>query len=213
MYKIFVRNKKVFLTDNPSSVDIILNEKDTIVINYSKNNDIQSIVNDIVLNSNNENSIIIFSKNINELKQAFFNCFKVVEAAGGVVFNPQNEVLLIHRRGSWDLPKGKIEKGESIEDAAIREVVEETGIVNIKLKEPIRLKLNDSNITYHFYDTFGENCIKLTYWFKMEIANNQSLIPQTEEDIEQAVWVNLADLKLHFRNMYESIQDVLGSIV
>ena len=119
MYKIFIRNKKVFLTNNPANIQEILTQSNIILLNYDENNDIQQIVNGFILNDKSKSDVIIFCKNIEILKNDFFACFEVVEAAGGVVFNPANEILLIHRRGSWDLPKGKIDDGETISQAAL----------------------------------------------------------------------------------------------
>ena len=121
-------------------------------------------------------------------------------AAGGLVTNENNELLMIFRRGKWDLPKGKLDEGESIETCAVREVEEETGINNIILGSLI-------DITYHdYFDTWiKEGVSKETHWYAMKIKGTQPLIPQTEEDITDIQWVNNTDLRNCLSNTYPTI--------
>ena len=125
-------------------------------------------------------------------------------AAGGLVTNEQNELLMIFRRGKWDLPKGKLDKGESIERCAVREVEEETGITDIILGALI-------NITYHdYFDTWSkEDVTKETHWYAMSIKGNQTLIPQTEEDITDIQWINDTALSKCLSNSYPTIIDII----
>lgn len=129
---------------------------------------------------------------------------KTIIAAGGLVFNEKDELLMIFRRGKWDLPKGKLDEGERIEDCAVREVMEETG-----LKEITRGAL--LTISYHTYfdQWIGEDVIKETHWFNMTAPSEQSLIPQTEEDIELIRWVSGAALEECLENSYENIVSVV----
>ncbi|GAB5519089.1 MAG: hypothetical protein RhofKO_13400 [Rhodothermales bacterium] len=109
---------------------------------------------------------------------------KLVVAAGGYVVRSgkkKPEVLLIYRRGKWDLPKGKLEKGESIEDCALREVQEEVGIKKLKTLEP-------AGTTFHTYPEKGKLKLKTTYWYLMHTPETV-FTPQTEEDIEEVAWV------------------------
>lgn len=127
-----------------------------------------------------------------------------IEASGGVVKNSNSEVLVIFRNGNWDLPKGKINHGESPEDAAIREISEECGIEGQSL-------LKKLTVTYHTYK--GNNIIflKKTTWFEFYYDGKYELTPQTEEGISQAVWANCENLDFVFKNTYNSIKDVLNS--
>jgi len=129
---------------------------------------------------------------------------KTIVAAGGIVSNEQQQLLLIFRRGVWDLPKGKLDKGETIEACAVREVEEETGIRNILLGDSI-------SVTYHeYYDKWVKaDVIKETHWFAMQITGNQVLVPQTEEDIEQIQWVEGREVKKYYNNMHKNIIEVL----
>lgn len=135
-----------------------------------------------------------------------FNSFSIsmtiVEAAGGIVFNENEEVLMIFRRGYWDLPKGKIDPGESIETAAIREVKEETGLTQLEL-------ISKLQVTYHTYNIDNETIIKPTHWFKMFHITNQPLIPQTEEDITQICWMGKEQVKSIIKECYSAIQELL----
>ena len=126
-------------------------------------------------------------------------------AAGGLVTNQQEELLMIFRRGKWDLPKGKLDKGETIEDCAVREVEEETGIRNIQLGKLIA-------ITYHDYfdSRIKQDVTKESHWYAMKILNDQKLIPQKEEDITDIKWVNEIDLKKCLKNSYPNIIEIVA---
>lgn len=132
---------------------------------------------------------------------------KKIIAAGGLVINKKNEILFIFRRGKWDLPKGKLDEGEDIEQCAIREVEEETGLRNIILGSLIKK-------TYHeYFDTWlKEEVVKETWWYSMKIENEQTLIPQKEEDIEKIEWVNSIDLNNYLANTYSSIIEVIDTL-
>ncbi len=146
--------------------------------------------------------IRLLATDLEKLWADFKGLYKIIEAAGGLVTNPDGEILFIFRMGWWDLPKGKIEKGESIESAAVREVAEETGCTNIKLGRKL---LN----TYHTYKTGkGKRVLKKTHWFHME-APTQNLIPQTEEDIELAQWMSTNSFFAKDRIVYRNILDVI----
>lgn len=130
---------------------------------------------------------------------------KKIIAAGGIVINELNEILMIYRRGKWDLPKGKLDKGEVIEICAIREVTEETGITNIQLGKLI-------GKTYHEYfdNWINEEVIKETYWYEMKVQNKTQLIPQIEENIETVEWVNKTELPNKLKNSYKNIEEIIS---
>jgi len=125
-------------------------------------------------------------------------------AAGGLVTNPQGQILWIFRRGFWDLPKGKLDEGETIQTCAVREVEEETGIKNIRLHELLKF-------TNHIYfDThLNQEVVKRTYWFHMTIPTAQIVIPQISEDIEKIEWHSLATAKHCLEQTYPSIIEVI----
>ncbi len=127
--------------------------------------------------------------------------FTYIRAAGGLVFNDANELLMIFRRGKWDLPKGKVEAGEDVVTAALREVKEETGVSAEVMGERKFFR-------YHTYSTYGTPMLKETVWFEMQALPGQQLAPQSEEDIAQAVWVPIVEVDDKLRNSYESVRDL-----
>lgn len=149
--------------------------------------------------------ILISVKEATEVLNDFKSKLKLIYAGGGIVFNAENQLLLIKRKGFWDLPKGKAEPGEKIRTTAIREVEEETG-VHIETAD------EQAVITYHCYKMKGECCLKETHWFEMATTTaEQNLIPQTEEDIEQAIWVEVSDLPAFKDEMFPMIWSILES--
>ncbi|MAO71278.1 MAG: hypothetical protein CMD02_02065 [Flavobacteriales bacterium] len=148
---------------------------------------------------NNETNIV--TENLSD----FCSNYKIIEAAGGLVFNDKNQILMIFRNGKWDLPKGKIELGESTEDAAIREVEEECGIDNLQ----IDYKLIN---TYHIYNLNGFNILKKTFWFKMITSTLKSPKPQLNEGITRVEWCDNKRVSICLRNTYGTIKDVINSI-
>jgi 8-oxo-dGTP pyrophosphatase MutT (NUDIX family) len=126
----------------------------------------------------------------------------LIQAAGGMVVNEKGEVLFMFRRGKWDLPKGKLDIGETLEACALREVEEETGVGNLELKKFLL-------ITEHFYKERGKSIKKLSHWYLMGAHSDQELVPQTEEDITELRWIAPADAHIIERNTYPAILDVL----
>lgn len=145
--------------------------------------------------------LIIVTEDPKETFKVFNFHFMPITAAGGFVVNSKNEILLINRHQKWDLPKGKAEEGEIPSETAIREVEEECGIHNIT----IECSLGE---TYHTYKLNGIPSIKKTYWFFMRFSGSETPTPQLEEDIQEARWVNPADIDTYLKNTYNSLVDV-----
>lgn len=126
-------------------------------------------------------------------------------AAGGLVTNEHNELLMIFRRGKWDLPKGKLDEGETIEACAVREVEEETGINNVELGALVGL-------TYHeYFDRFvNDEAIKETHWYAMKVEGSPTPTPQAEEHIEKIIWADDAAIKECLQNSYQNIIDIIA---
>ena len=130
---------------------------------------------------------------------------QIIVAGGGLVFNERDELLMIFRRGFWDLPKGKLDTGETIKICAVREIQEETGLQQVQLHELI-------GITEHLYfDKYlSKNVIKQSHWYLMTTNSNQVLTPQTEEDITDIKWVAKADLSNYIAKSYPSIVEIIN---
>lgn len=129
---------------------------------------------------------------------------QIIIAAGGLVLNEANELLLIFRRGFWDLPKGKLDPNESIAECAVREVTEETGVTNIHLGNLITIT------SHEYYDTYLKADVKKeTHWFQMRVDGKPNLIPQTTEDITAIEWTKKQDLAKRLSNTYATIIEVI----
>jgi len=136
-----------------------------------------------------------------KLLDAIKSHFNVFVAAGGLITNPAGEILLMFRRGKWDLPKGKQDDGESLEDCALREVQEETGLQHITLEH----KLTE---TYHYYPLKEKKVLKHTYWYKMLFTGSELTVPQIEEDIMDLQWIRPENLGKYLKFSYQNIVDV-----
>ncbi len=140
------------------------------------------------------------SKVFKQIKSAL----TIIKAAGGLVMNDKNEYLFIFRNGKWDLPKGKVEKGEKVKVAAVREVEEECGVKIAKRNTRICK-------TYHIYEMGGQVILKRTSWYRMTVKGSPKLVPQKEEGITQAVWLKPVEIAVKAKNTYPLIIDVLRS--
>jgi ADP-ribose pyrophosphatase YjhB (NUDIX family) len=197
---VFIKDKPIYLSDELSE-DLLLNSQ--LIIQYDGCRDIELTVK-LFEDSPSIKSLLIYSDNFKKLKDAFVSQYKIIEAAGGIVFNPNNEVLLIHRYDRWDLPKGKMESGETPEISALREVEEECGIKKIFI---VRALQN----TYHCFEHLGEKTIKITHWYKMQVAElNGELKPQIEEGITDVKWFSKSNLNNAMQTAYNSIHNVVA---
>ncbi|OAD44541.1 NUDIX hydrolase [Polaribacter atrinae] len=189
MYKVFVNDTPIIITSSSKKENIFP------VYNF-KNVVIDEILHK--LNNKELQGVHLYSTDLENDWKSFLTNMKLIPAAGGLVVNPKKEVLCIFRNGVWDLPKGWIEKGESIENAAIREVEEECGISNLQLIKPLIT-------TYHIYFHKGIK-LKQTYWFLMSSNYSEKLTPQQEEGITEVVFKNETAIKDALKNTYANIQ-------
>lgn len=148
-----------------------------------------------------QKTMLLTSRNIDKTWERFKKSYSIVNAAGGIVLNEKNYLLMIYRNNRWDLPKGKVERNEETDKAALREVEEECGLQNLKLEKQL-------STTYHTYEIKSERILKRTYWFKMS-SSETKLIPQTEEGITEARWMNKQEVKKASMNSYASIVSLL----
>ena len=152
-----------------------------------------------ILDSHNRAAVL--SDDPEQAFKEFGRDFTYVTAAGGVVRDGKGNTLMIYRRGRWDLPKGHWEKGETIEECAMREVEEETGVGGTKIVAPI------CN-TFHAYNVYGKWELKRTAWFLLNSSSGEPLRPQREEGIEEVGWCDAETVARNLRRSYPTIVDV-----
>jgi len=195
MYKVFFNNKLIKLTTElTSSTD----EAPLFFIKYISADDIIKAVKSKIIKQ-----IKLYHPKEEKLLMHFNNRFKTVEASGGLVKNENNFILFIYRNNKWDLPKGKIRKRESIEEGALREVIEETGIKGLKIK-------NQIDTTYHIYKGPKRHKIKKTYWFLMESDYNGKFKPQIKENISLVRWCQTKEIPKLLENSYKNIKRLIN---
>lgn len=197
---IYFGDKPVYLCDELNNeIDEVRHHPDAVFIDELSSSAINSLLHEI--EKPNFHAGIILYSDFNKLKKEFFKHFKLVQTGGGLIRNKNGETLFIFRRGKWDLPKGKIDKGETLENCALREVQEETGLQKLKLGKKIC-------ITYHTYNEFGRHILKESHWYLMNAFGKEELVPQIEEDIIEIRWVKEEDLEQYFDNTFPTIRSV-----
>ncbi len=202
MYKVYVNGVPVFL-GTPESVGELglLPAKDVFTAPYiGKKKQIRQYL-DLLDKNKNVRAVALYGEKAEALWADFCACFTQLEAAGGYVTDPRGRLLVFYRRNNWDMPKGKIDPGETPEQAALREVQEETGLKNLTL---------DSFLahTWHTYTQKGERILKRTWWYRMRTADTDAT-PQTEEDIEEIQWVDPTTWLATKPVVYASIREVI----
>lgn len=196
-------DKPVILADcRDSEISELLCHPETVLIEECSAHAVHAMLNEI--KKEEVKAGVMIADDLDALRKLFWHRFKIIRAAGGLVENEHGDVLFIFRRGFWDLPKGKIDDGESIEDCAIREIQEETGLQDLKLIKPICT-------TYHTYEFSGEEILKESYWFLVQGQSSEKLVPQTEEDIEEIVWAKRGQVMDLISSSYPSIRSVFAS--
>lgn len=198
-YKIYYEDKKVIIANE---TDINYKGNNTLFASYDNIEILQGLIK-VLLDVPSIETLYIYGDNPEQIWEAYKSLYTIIEAAGGLVLNKAAHALLIFRLGKWDLPKGKIEKNESIQEAAIREVIEECGVKQLHIES----KLID---TYHIYQLKGKQILKVSHWFLMRCNDTElDLIPQTIEGITDAKWMTVTDTLNVLENSYSSVKDVL----
>lgn len=199
MYKVFINNKVIIFTKSLEHT----NSKHLLKTTGLKP---KKLLQKLLEESSNTaiNEHLIDLQTLEFPLQDFISLFKKKTAGGGLVVNPEGEVLMILRNGHWDLPKGHLDKGESIETCALREVQEETGIANIQLVKKL-------TTTYHHYELKGKNILKETHWYLMHATTEQHFTPQKQEGIEQVEWTQLHLAKQRLNASWKSLTEVLAA--
>jgi 8-oxo-dGTP pyrophosphatase MutT (NUDIX family) len=207
MYKVFFNDSTIMLTSEikKSSKNNISDEFD-----FNSYSIINQIIHEIEVEKNASEFYLQYH-DLNQLWNYFRSRFSEIPASGGLVRNESGLFLFIRRLGVWDLPKGKIERKENPEDAAIREVGEECGLSGMKI-----IKQLDS--TYHIYRSpylnYPDNLVlKETKWFLMSYSGSEIPVPERDEDIEEVRWFAAAEFDQVLPNTYSSLRDLLEKIL
>ncbi|HSD13542.1 MAG TPA: NUDIX domain-containing protein [Flavobacterium sp.] len=190
MYKVFVNDKPLFLTNQ------VVKETDFQLF-LLESVDIKQII--VKMFQNKITKAFLYHPDEKEILTKLKEKIPAVKAGGGLVFNKNNEVLFIFRNGKWDLPKGGTEKGEVIEETAIREVEEETGVTGLKITRKLQK-------TYHIFKRNGKYKLKITHWFEMRTDFEGKLQGQADEGIEKVMWLKPEERKEALGNSYENIK-------
>ena len=199
--KVYFGEKPVFLCDEiDDTLHEYLHHPDTMFLDEISGPAIKSLLHEIVKPDYQRG--ILWHPDLEKLKKAFWKHFTIIKAGGGLVENEAREILLIFRRGKWDLPKGKLDPGETIDQCALREVREETGL---------HAALGAFLLTtYHTYNDYGHEVLKESYWYRMQASASEVLVPQTIEDIHEIKWVPASGLAPYLAETFPSVRDVLG---
>lgn len=190
MYNVFV-NKKLL------KIDKKLDSNFDLEVNYSGSKQLESLVVD--LENEKIDSILLIADDPERVLNDFNEIGEIRVASGGKVKNVDNQILFIKRDNVWDLPKGFVEDGESLEQGAIREVEEETGIYELQI-------ISKFKVTYHTYRYHGKLVLKVSHWFNMKSGFSGDFNPQIEEGITEVKWLGETETKLALENTWENIK-------
>jgi 8-oxo-dGTP pyrophosphatase MutT (NUDIX family) len=190
MYKVFVNDKPLFLTNE-------IKKETDFKFFLLESADINQII--IHFFQNKIQKAYLYHPDEKEIMKTLKAKIPVSKAGGGYVYNKNGAVLFIFRNGKWDLPKGGIEKGEEIEDTAIREVEEETGVTGLKITKKLQK-------TYHVFKRNGKYKLKITHWYEMKTNFEGTPKGQLEEGIEKVAWLTPEEIKEALKNSYENIK-------
>ena len=190
MYHVFVNDKPIVLTN------VVAKE------NGFKNYLLDSVnIGKVIreLTSTSLEEVRLIGKNPEKLLKKFLKLLPNIVAGGGKVYNAKGDILFIYRNDKWDLPKGKAEMHETIEETALREVAEETGVAGLEITKPLQT-------TYHIFKRNGKHKIKITYWFEMKTTFTGKLHPQENEGITKVEWFNTEQSQMALENSYANIK-------
>lgn len=153
------------------------------------------------LDRSSSSLLVLVCDDPNKCWQNLKKRFGIIHASGGLVMNKEGNILMIKRLGLWDLPKGKIKKGEDVLDCAIREVEEECSVFGLGVTGTI-------TSTYHVMRRNKNKYLKVSKWYMMRTDQTSPGIPQYEEGIEKVRWVPLTDIRKKLKKSWPSVREV-----
>lgn len=199
-YLVFLNDRAVLIGQD---IEISKNDNKGMHINFTDEPALVQAFDRFKLDLNLAKLTINTTQNFAGACKIFNSLFTLIVAAGGIVRDKDGSILLIKRLGFWDLPKGKLNENELVANAALREVTEETGLTGLEI-------IRQLPSTSHIYtDRKGREILKETYWFEMLCNEQQTLVPQLEEDITEVKWFAASQLDIPLQNTYASIRELL----
>ena len=199
--KIYFGEKPLFLCDSiDETLEPYVHHDDGVFIDELDSHTVKTMIHEMEQPA--VHAGVFFHTDLAKLQKEFFKKFTLIKAGGGLVVNEKQEILLIFRRGKWDMPKGKLDDHETIEQCSVREVQEETGLKNVQLDEPL-------TITYHTYHEGSKFILKESHWYTMHVSGHQQLEPQKEEGIDQVIWVSKEELADYRDKVFPSVAGVI----
>ena len=197
MYKIFFKDRYVSLGESPLAA-----KEDVLNVHYKSDKALGELLGSFAGNETMARLHLVHS-DLDALRNSIRSLFTCIDAGGGVVYNAQGAYLAILRNGMWDLPKGKLDRGEGFEEAALREVEEECGLKELVLKQLL-------TSTFHTYAMGKKQVLKETRWYEMHYPGTDAPVLQAEEGITGSRWVRAGEDREILENTYASIRDVLS---
>ena len=192
-YKVFVDHKPIVFLKKERGDEPTIKYKE---LPHSPD-DLKVLMKDVSL----EAPLVVHCKNPEEAFNEYFEPYKKITAAGGIV-RRKKKYMVIKRNGLWDIPKGKVEKGEDIETGAIREIEEECGIDGPTIDKFL-------TSTFHIFKYKGKRAIKKTYWYTMNYEGSKETTPEEKEGITKAKWMTLEEMLDIRGKTYGSINELL----
>lgn len=199
-YKVFINASRLIAMD--SELLEFEPQEGYELLNYSSKKQLQDLI-ETLEKSEVSMDVCLHSSDLAQLWSDFKSMHQVITAGGGLVENPAGALLFIYRHKKWDLPKGKKEKGESIEESAVREVQEECGLQQVVLGRKL-------TTTWHTFGSPEHRKLKKSVWFHM-YSTQKELVPQQEEGISKIRWVEPEGVGKKLQKAYPSITEVLQS--
>ncbi|MBR5784544.1 MAG: NUDIX domain-containing protein [Bacteroidales bacterium] len=181
-----------FATKKENLPEYVTNQPNDV---FEDDTNIKGIIEWFIHDDTEKNVVVICPNGVKKAIKELLNFFTLIKAGGGIVRNPKDKYLVIRRNERWDLPKGKAEAGETLEETSLREVEEETGVHDI-IADKLIVK------TYHIYYMFEKWILKQTSWYDMHINDLQNTTPQIEEGIELTEWVAKDEVHHRLNNSY-----------
>jgi len=204
-YKVFIQNNPIYFFDAIKEKKWEIKEdKNSVILSDPINWD--QVISTLEKGDYKKKVIVVGALNAKHQWNSFLKQFKLIKAGGGIVELPNEKTLWIFRNNKWDLPKGKMEKGENFRACAKREILEETNLPDLELGNKICT-------TYHTYNLKGKRTLKKTRWYYASCHKEVSLDPQIEEGITKAEWIPKNKVAYCIDKTFPSIRDVYRSFL